>query len=221
LKKRHFPDDIQEIQERFCKPLDSAFESFRDETIEKWNSKLQVSIPVQKKFKVINQSIVSQINTVLRDQARLISRTQLKRTDYQIIGKEEVSVQADGKVDSHLNNHDPLIFDDGDFYQQLLKELIDSRVKDSKDPLIVDSNLKVLASLQAKRFKKIVDTRASKGRKVRYQVHPKLENFMTSEPRGSWHDEMTQELYSSIFGENGSKEENKEVTVTEGFKLMA
>ena len=52
---------------------------------------------------------------------------------------------------------------------------------------------------KAKR-KKTVDTRASKGRKLRYQVHEKLQNFMVPIPtqRGAWHDEQIDELFASL-----------------------
>jgi protein AATF/BFR2 len=58
-----------------------------------------------------------------------------------------------------------------------------------------------LRELQRKqRKKKKVDTKASKGRKLRYHVHEKLLNFMAPEPRGTWHESMVEELFGSLFG---------------------
>lgn len=52
-----------------------------------------------------------------------------------------------------------------------------------------------------KKVKKVVDTKASKGRKLRYEVHEKLQNFMVpATPRGAWHDEQIDELFSSLMG---------------------
>lgn len=34
----------------------------------------------------------------------------------------------------------------------------------------------------------------------RYHVHEKIQNFMVPIPAGSWHDEMTDELYASLLG---------------------
>ena len=52
------------------------------------------------------------------------------------------------------------------------------------------------------RRKKTVDTRATKGRKLRYQVHEKLQNFMVPvrTSRGVWHDEQIDELFASLLG---------------------
>lgn len=54
---------------------------------------------------------------------------------------------------------------------------------------------------KAKR-KKTVDTKASKGRKLRYHVHEKLQNFMVPIPaqRGAWHEEQIDELFASLLG---------------------
>ena len=45
-----------------------------------------------------------------------------------------------------------------------------------------------------------MDTRASKGRKVRYEVYPKLVNFMASERAGAMTDAARDELFASLFG---------------------
>lgn len=50
-----------------------------------------------------------------------------------------------------------------------------------------------------------MDTKASKGRKLRYEVHEKLQNFMVPvTPRGAWHDEQIDELFSSLMGKGFS-----------------
>ena len=70
-------------------PLENGYRQYRNETIDKWNNKVQAAngIPLQKKFKVINQSVVSQIEAAERDQEKLIKRTQLNRSNYKVIGK--------------------------------------------------------------------------------------------------------------------------------------
>ncbi|KAJ3059603.1 hypothetical protein HDU98_004414, partial [Podochytrium sp. JEL0797] len=103
--------------------------------------------------------------------------------------------------DLHLSNFDEEVFDDGDYYQQLLKELIEGRLLETDDPALLSMKWAELKQLQAKtKKKKDVDTKASKGRKIRYAVHEKLQNFMAPEPRGSWHDAMVDELFGSLFG---------------------
>jgi len=56
-------------------------------------------------------------------------------------------------------------------------------------------------------MKKVVETKASKGRKLRYEIHEKLQNFMVPVPvRGAWHDEQIDELFASFMGKRASLE---------------
>ena len=48
--------------------------------------------------------------------------------------------------------------------------------------------------------KKVVDTKASKGRRLRYTVQEKLQNFMAPEDRGEWEERQRDELFGSLFG---------------------
>ena len=43
------------------------------------------------------------------------------------------------------------------------------------------------ALARGKKVKKVVDTRASKGRKIRYHVHEKVQNFMIPIEAGALH----------------------------------
>ena len=45
-----------------------------------------------------------------------------------------------------------------------------------------------------------VDTKASKGRKLRYQVHEKIQHFMVPIPvvQGGWHEEQIDDLFLSL-----------------------
>ena len=74
-----------------------------------------------------------------------------------------------------------------------------------------------------KKNKKLVDTRASKGRKIRFDTHEKLENFMAPIPLGDWHDEMSEELFGSLFGSSLSKSapaEQFESATADGFEIF-
>lgn len=48
-------------------------------------------------------------------------------------------------------------------------------------------------------MKRKIDTRATKGRKIRYTVIPKLVNFMAPCDKGIWSEEAKDELFSSLF----------------------
>ncbi|KAJ2154405.1 rRNA-processing protein bfr2 [Coemansia sp. RSA 637] len=189
--------------------LRSGFKPYRDESLEKWGNKVQISANVAslKKFKAVNQGILHQINQTLAAGDRLVERTQLKRVEYKIIGKEPVQPSEEGeqsKVDAHLKDTDPEIFDDTDYYQQLLRELIESRMVDSNDTNGgVGTRWAAVNHRPSK--KRAVDTKASKGRRIRYHVLEKLQNFMPPVPMGTWHEDMVNELFSSLLGQKVPK----------------
>lgn len=158
----------------------------------------------------------------MADPDRLIKRTQLKRSDYDTIGNESLVNESEipNAVPIVADKYDENIFDDGDYYQIMLKELIESRMADSEDPIQLSMKLAQLKQLQNKKSKKQVDTRASKGRKIRYAVQEKIQNFMAAEPRGTWHQEMINELFSGLFGKSPAFRSQPEIKVCDGFKIM-
>ncbi|KAK3839095.1 MAG: apoptosis-antagonizing transcription factor [Linnemannia elongata] len=201
--------------------LDEGWRSYRNNTLEKWSNKVQIAsgIPLNKKFKAMNQGIMTQISQTMADKERLLKRTQLKRSEYHILGTAPEIKEEDendktektpevSKLDSHLSNHDEEIFDDGDFYQQLLRELIESRMVDNDDPTAM--GMRWAALRQTKQTKKQVDTKGSKGRRLRYHVHEKLQSFMAPIPAGTWHEEMIEELFSSLLGRKGGNLDDDE-----------
>ena len=76
--------------------LYDKFKPFRQETIDKWNNKVQIAagLPLNKKFKAINQSVNTQIEQILNDKERLVKRTQLKRNDGKILGKVSLYISS-------------------------------------------------------------------------------------------------------------------------------
>jgi protein AATF/BFR2 len=136
---------------------------------------------------------------VLSDQARLIRRTQLQRSQYQVLGdpKPDLSkVMTDPRSrDKHLERHDTEVFDDSDFYSKLLRELIDSGTRGSVEAANMGRAF-------LKKTKRQVDTKASKGRKLRYDVHAKLVNFMPAV--GLSLPANAEELFKHLFGNDGT-----------------
>ncbi|KAJ3412207.1 hypothetical protein HDV05_001117 [Chytridiales sp. JEL 0842] len=224
--------------------FDSAFKPFRDATIEKWNAKVVAAAggaaaAIQmKKLKAINTSVLTQIKTILQDRDRLVKRTRLVRDSdgprFGDLPTPDLTTNQDPvpptdpnalvhpsrqseALDTHLSTHDPHIFDDTDFYQLLLKELIESRMSDTSNPILLATKFAELRELQRKqRKKKKVDTKASKGRKIRYHVHEKLMNFMVPVPKGTWHESMVEELFGSLFGHQQAEAEEGKMDVDGG-----
>lgn len=69
------------------------------------------------------------------------------------------------------------------------------------DPLVMTQQYLKLKRLQ-QRKKKQVDTRASKGRKLRYHTHDKLVGFMTAQPQKypEFDSPMARALFASLLG---------------------
>jgi protein AATF/BFR2 len=60
----------------------------------------------------------------------------------------------------------------------------------------------VSAGLQAPKRRKVVDRRASKGRKLRFHVHDKLVNFMSPASHGqNSEDGVGAALFTNLFGQ--------------------
>ena len=141
-----------------------------------------------KKFDSFELCPTKLIEQVLTDKERLIKRTRIRRSDFKIIG------QADDNNDYEYNEE---IFNDDDFYHQLLKQIMENKIDD------VDVDLRKYNEIQRMRNKlnkKQVDTRASKGRKIRYDVHEKLVNFMAPIDYSTYNNQALDELFKSLFG---------------------
>lgn len=187
-KKRKFNDYKKEINEKF-----QQFIPYRDSTIQKWNDKTQLAFGKVKKGGAPQIPTLKQISHILSDKERLIKRTQTKRTQYAVIGK---GAEETGEIDEE-------IFDDDDFYHQMLRELIDRKTHNINDPVQLSRQWLELQKLRTK-LKRVVDTDASKGRKIRYDVHPKLVNFMAPKDTSTMSDTAVKELMNSLFGVNVS-----------------
>ncbi|GMT02521.1 hypothetical protein PENTCL1PPCAC_24695 [Pristionchus entomophagus] len=182
-----------------CVASEIRFENFRSSTLQKWDGRTRLAAvggttgaaAKQKKgdFSAFEGDVLAQIDKILSDKRRLIARTQSKRSDHERIG---------GVAES---THDVEIFDDDDFYQSLLRDLIERKqAVDTNDPIAMSRQWLEIEKLRQKRKKKNIDTRATKGRKLRYTVIPKLVNFFAAVPeKVTWTHEMRNELYKSLF----------------------
>ncbi|XP_039759476.1 protein AATF [Pararge aegeria] len=186
-----------------------GLKTFRETTIQKWNEKTRLTTAANIKNTPTN-TILQQISYILSDRNKLIRRTQLKRSDYDIIGynksteiekSEEINIGENGMTKDRKDNDEYIteIFDDSDFYHQLLRELIECKSADISDPVQLSRQWIALQQMRSK-MKRKVDTRATKGRKIKYVVHNPLVSYMAPEKSLKWNEESTNELYSSLFG---------------------
>ncbi|XP_017771666.1 PREDICTED: protein AATF-like [Nicrophorus vespilloides] len=186
LKKKQKLTPVKDMVDVFEK-----YKPYRNNVIQKWNEKTNIVVAKN----AGTQSVLKQIEHNLSDREKLIKRTQVKRTDYRILGKE-IPENEEGQI---KDSEDANIFDDNDFYHQLLRELIEVKSADLTDPVQLGRQWIQLQNLRSK-MKKKVDTRATKGRKIRYTIHTKMVNFMAPIDEHEWTDEAKTELYNSLFG---------------------
>uniref|UniRef100_A0A7I4XXF1 Protein AATF n=1 Tax=Haemonchus contortus TaxID=6289 RepID=A0A7I4XXF1_HAECO len=185
---------MKSLSKRICKS-EEQFGKFRDSTLIKWEGRTRLVASRRPKnastdFSAFEkENVVSQIEKVCSDKQRLIKRSRIKKSDIERIGGNP---EAD---------EDEEIYDDDDFYQVLLKELIDKKSSNTQDPVAMTRHYIEMQKLKSKRArKKEIDHRASKDRKIKYIPIPKLVNFHPAMPEMvEWNHETRNELFKSLF----------------------
>lgn len=179
-----------------------SYRKYRDFVIKKWNDKTRIATGSLNKNS--SQTTLKQIEFAMSDISKLRKRTQLKRSEYNVVGKCLLNEDNDNR---RIQEYDPEIYDDDDFYHQLLRDLIEYKSSDVTDPVQLSKQWIQLQNMR-KKMKRKIDTRATKGRRVRYNVHNKLVNFMAPiTVYDTWTDNAKNELYNSLFGKIKSTEE--------------
>ncbi|XP_024538306.1 protein bfr2-like [Selaginella moellendorffii] len=185
--------DVEQETHSVSDSLDSAWQRlsnsysrlipYRDRTVDRWHRKTQISSGAaasRSKLKAFNQSISQQVAAAMKDTPRFIAR---------MMRSEPLKTQTDTN-DMEAKTNETKVFDDSEFYQQLLREFLES-----SNPTGLDHD--AVRKLRSKK-RKNVDRRASKGRKTRYTVHEPLVNFMVPEPMVL--PPMATKLFTSLFG---------------------
>lgn len=173
----------------------NSYAGYRNSVVQKWNEKTRIASG--KLNKGASETALKQIEFALSDKEKLRRRSRLKRSEYKIIGKPE---RADDNEGRRVQEYDSEIYDDDDFYHQLLRDLIEYKSSDITDPVQLSKQWIQLQNMRSK-IKRKIDTRATKGRRIRYNVHNKLVNFMAPiAVDDTWTDHAKDELYNSLFG---------------------
>ncbi|XP_069337160.1 protein AATF isoform X1 [Eulemur rufifrons] len=217
-QRRVLPKRKLEVDEypSFMAKRFADFTAYRNRTLQKWHDKTKLaSGKLGKGFGAFERSILTQIDHILMDKERLLRRTQTKRSIYRVLGKPEPAAQPvpeslpgepeilpQAAANAHLKDLDEEIFDDDDFYHQLLRELIERKTSslDPNDQVAMGRQWLAIQKLRSKIHKK-VDRKASKGRKLRFHVLSKLLSFMAPIDHTTMNDDARTELYRSLFGQ--------------------
>ncbi|OTB00912.1 hypothetical protein M426DRAFT_32172, partial [Hypoxylon sp. CI-4A] len=164
----------------------------RRAVLEKWSHSARnirtVDRSSRKFTNMAEKSLTTRLDEDLDTPERLIKRTRTPRSC--------APAQVAKKV-----NEDPAIYDDADFYQLLLKELVDQRTGDASGAPGGPAATVRFAAVKEAKAKRHVDTKASKGRKMRFNVHDKLQNFMAPEDRRSWEQSAIDRFFGTLFGQ--------------------
>ncbi|KAF1912053.1 apoptosis-antagonizing transcription factor [Ampelomyces quisqualis] len=176
----------------------------RKAVLERWSIKTRATTVTNNKNR-LNASATQTLTEVLDSQlqsSHLVTRTQQPRS----------CAPIQSNASSKGSQPDPAIYDDADFYGLMLKELLEQRSAENANggtaEFVVQAPWQVAREAKTK---KIVDTKASKGRRLRYTVQEKLQNFMAPEDRGEWGERQRDELFSSLFGQRLALGEQDEV----------
>ena len=87
-----------------------------------------------------------------------------------------------------------------------MRQLIESKTSlDSVDPISLSRQWLEVQKLR-KKMKRRIDTRASKGRRLRYQIHQPLISFMAPIEDCPYEDSAKDALFSSLFNQRKYQE---------------
>ncbi|KAG2316783.1 hypothetical protein Bca52824_019905 [Brassica carinata] len=183
---------ISDMQNRMC--------VFRNKAVDKWQRRTQVTTgaaAIKGKLHAFNQNVSDspgpdeQVASYMRDPSRMIKQMQLSRTTVAVFGTVPEEAMEPNQEEKQLEG-DPELVEDAEFYQQLLKEFFETI-----DPASSEAAFYAMKKFQTKK-RKVVDRRASKSRKIRYNVHEKIVNFMA--PRRVKIPPNSADLLKNLFG---------------------
>lgn len=182
--------------------LESSALPYRRAVLDKWSMKTRSAINTAPRSKLL-------------DSQQQVEQNKLTNVLDAYLAMESEKLITASTSDTNTATQISPIYDDNSFYQTLLREFINSRSNSSNDQngIYIPPITKLHTS--GSKSKK-VDTKASKGRKVRYTVHEKLQNFMAAEDRTTWVESARAEFFASLLGQSKVLEENMEnLDVTE------
>ncbi|CAG5083501.1 Oidioi.mRNA.OKI2018_I69.PAR.g10393.t1.cds [Oikopleura dioica] len=131
------------------------------------------------------------VNAIMADPDRLLRRSRLRKSfTARRLGVEENDAEQD---EEH--------YDDTGLYQSILRNLINSKANstDPNNTTELNKHWLKLQRLEKKTKKVNVDTKASKGRKIRYNVHQKLVGFFPKADKAEWTHERRNQLFRGVF----------------------
>ena len=190
--------------------LNSSELSSHRSIVDKWARKTRATTTTTTRLNnkaTTEQPLSSILNAHLQPPSisRLIAQTRVPRSCAPLQSAETPKSAATADENDAGGGDVGNVFDDSGLYQSLLTTLIAQRT-DSMS-LSATSILPSAGSLLPKvqkqhRITSVKDKRASKGRRLRYDVHEKLRDFMAVETSGVgwWEEGRARELFAGLMG---------------------
>jgi len=186
--ERNFSSDLESLS-KAASISESIAHPDLLQTLSKWIAKIDAAAPAR------SHSFKNSLSHNTADDLRGITSSVQKALEDV---PSTVTEDHSGKMSDTATQSIPhQSFDDNAFYKQLLRDIVTLQGA-------VDSSLPGWPS--SNKVKRVaVDTKASKGRKLRYEVHEKLQNFMVPIPvmTGGWHDQQIDDLFLSLAKSDG------------------
>merc|ERR1711991_56069 len=206
---------------------EDAFDEWRNSILERWDAKTRhfSQHATKRRLRALNQPLPQQIREIVQrnqfnrqnaargsnndegeDDDGLVDTAHVVRGGgVKVLGRQlEANISAaSDMVQNRGYKMDLEIYDDTNFYQSLLRQVIENSNVNVTDSLKLSRSWIEMRKLMPKK-RKDVDRKASKGRKLRYTPHEKLINFMPpvlTEERTKMFDEL---IKGGLFGRKTS-----------------
>ena len=181
-----------------------------EETVNKLDKRMKYGSLVQEKqkggLKLFNQTIFDQVEGIMCDDARVLEKSRMTKKDSERIDIAFDDDNNDNKEEEGVGDeegkYDMYVYDDKQFYSTLLRSFITSSSAESGMNTLGAADLEALRQLKRSKKSSQVDRKASKGRRIRYVLHAKLQNFMFPVPHaagGGGEGEDGGKLFQSLF----------------------
>jgi protein AATF/BFR2 len=203
-RKTNTDKDLDAIEAYLAESWEQGTAS-RNKIMDKWFKRVQVATGKSEmgqgvNLTSLNQPLSVQIQHILDIEGdRFVQRSRLRRVTTRSLGVPKLDFSNMGAGDDVGNDlelmqqkqresrFDGEIYDDNDLYSGLLKELSAQALEGDGMSGLADSIRAHEANLKKHtKLAKNVDLRASKGRKIRFEVLPKVANFMVPIVSPQW-----------------------------------
>ncbi|KAH9451727.1 hypothetical protein Pst134EA_025667 [Puccinia striiformis f. sp. tritici] len=201
--------------------LDQRLSPYLETTVRKWSTKINSTTGLNpKKFnggkQQQQQNVMDQLDQLWsskEEREKLITRSRTSKH------------RAKNHADLVRLSDSKSVFEDRDFYLSLLKDVVETATRNQEESMIGMNDYR-----SQRTHRESVDTKASKGRKIRYDIHKKLLSIMVPIQNELWNDQQKDELFGSLFGfgfevdhqttHHKSEDQTFEIGKSDGFRLL-